>query len=90
MSTLRRVPVQDKQVALVTGANKGIGLQVAKDLAKHDGLTVLVGSLNIEKGEASSKSVGEDAHAIELDVTDQASITAAERIGRSSSASTCW
>jgi NAD(P)-dependent dehydrogenase (short-subunit alcohol dehydrogenase family) len=80
MSTLRRVPVQDKQVVLVTGANKGIGLQVAKDLAKHGGLTVLIGSLNIEKGEASPKSVGEDAHAIELDVTDQASITAAERI----------
>ena len=27
--------MQDKPVALVTGANKGIGLQIAKDLAAH-------------------------------------------------------
>ena len=32
--------MQDKQVALVTGANQGIGLQIAKDLVAH-GLTVL-------------------------------------------------
>jgi NAD(P)-dependent dehydrogenase (short-subunit alcohol dehydrogenase family) len=38
----------DKRVALITGANKGIGLQIAKDLAAH-GLTVLVGSRNLEK-----------------------------------------
>jgi NAD(P)-dependent dehydrogenase (short-subunit alcohol dehydrogenase family) len=72
--------MQDKRVALVTGANKGIGLQIAKDLAKH-GLVVLVGSRNIASGAAAAKSVGEGAHAIQLDVTDQASITAAaERI----------
>ena len=35
--------MQDKPVALVTGANKGIGLQIAKDLTKQ-GFTVLVGS----------------------------------------------
>ncbi len=72
--------MQDKPVALVTGANKGIGLQIAKDLAEH-GFTVLVGSRNIKNGEAAAKSVGADAHAIQLDVTNQASITvAAERI----------
>jgi NAD(P)-dependent dehydrogenase (short-subunit alcohol dehydrogenase family) len=72
--------MQDKPVALVTGANKGIGLQIAKDLAAH-GFTVLVGSRNIERGETAAKSVGADARALELDVTDQASITAAaERI----------
>ena len=37
-------------VALVTGANKGIGLQIAKDLAAR-GFTVLVGSRNLEHGE---------------------------------------
>jgi NAD(P)-dependent dehydrogenase (short-subunit alcohol dehydrogenase family) len=72
--------MHDKPVALVTGANKGIGLQIAKDLAGH-GFTVLVGSRNIKNGEAAAKSVGADAHAIQLDVTNQASITAAaERI----------
>jgi len=72
--------MNDKPVALVTGANQGIGLQIAKDLMTH-GFTVLVGSRNFEKGEAAAKSIGADAHAIQLDVTDQASITAAaERI----------
>src|SRR3981189_3536687 len=70
----------DKPVALVTGANQGIGLQIAKDLVAH-GFTVLVGSRNFERGEAAAKEVGPDAHALQLDVTDQASITAAaERV----------
>jgi NAD(P)-dependent dehydrogenase (short-subunit alcohol dehydrogenase family) len=66
----------DKRVALVTGANQGIGLQIAKDLVTHS-FTVLVGSRNPERGEAAAKEVGPDAYAIQLDVTDQASITAA-------------
>ena len=72
--------MQNKPVALVTGANQGIGLQIAKDLAAH-GFTVLVGSRNFERGEAAAKGVGPDAHALQLDVTDQVSITAAaERV----------
>ena len=72
--------MQDKPVALVTGANQGIGLQIAKDLVAH-GLTVLVGSRNLERGEAAVKEVGPGAHALQLDVTDQASIAAAaERV----------
>lgn len=72
--------MQDKLVALITGANQGIGLQVAKDLAAHD-FIVLVGSRDFAKGEVAAQSIGEAAHAIQLDVTDQASIAAAaERI----------
>jgi NAD(P)-dependent dehydrogenase (short-subunit alcohol dehydrogenase family) len=72
--------MKDKLVALVTGANKGIGLQIAKDLAARD-LTVLVGSRNFENGEAAAKSIGADARAVQLDVTSEASIAAAaERI----------
>ena len=72
--------MQEKRVALITGANKGIGLQIAKDLAKH-GLTVLVGSRNFANGETAARTVAEGAHAIQLDVTDPASIAAAaERI----------
>ena len=72
--------MHDRPVALVTGANKGIGLQIAKDLAAH-GFTALVGSRNLENGEAAAKSIGAAAHAVQLDVTDQASIAAAaERI----------
>ena len=69
--------MQDKPVALVTGANQGIGLQIAKELAAH-GFTVLVGSRHVERGEAAAKQVGPDARALQLDVTDQASIAAAE------------
>jgi NAD(P)-dependent dehydrogenase (short-subunit alcohol dehydrogenase family) len=72
--------MQDKPVALVTGANKGIGLQIAKDLAAH-GFTVLVGSRTLEYGERAAKSIAADARALQLDVTNRASITAAaERI----------
>ncbi|MFK4446902.1 NAD(P)-dependent dehydrogenase (short-subunit alcohol dehydrogenase family) [Caballeronia udeis] len=72
--------MQNKPIALVTGANQGIGHQIAKDLTAH-GFTVLVGSRNIERGEAAAREVGPDAHALQLDVTDQASITAAaERV----------
>ena len=70
----------NKPVALVTGANQGIGLQIAKDLVPH-GFTVLVGSRNFEKGQTAAKSIGADAHAVQLDVTDHESIAAAaERI----------
>jgi NAD(P)-dependent dehydrogenase (short-subunit alcohol dehydrogenase family) len=78
--TTKEFTMQDKPVALVTGANKGIGLQIAKDLSAH-GLTVLVGSRDLEAGETAAKSVGDDARAVQLDVTDPASIAAAaERI----------
>jgi NAD(P)-dependent dehydrogenase (short-subunit alcohol dehydrogenase family) len=72
--------VQDKPVALVTGTNQGIGIQIARELAAN-GYTVLVGSRNLERGEEAAKSIGADARALQLDVTDQASIAAvAERI----------
>jgi NAD(P)-dependent dehydrogenase (short-subunit alcohol dehydrogenase family) len=75
----KEISMQNK-VALVTGANQGIGLQIAKDLVAH-GFTVLVGSRNLGRGEAAAKEIGPDAHAVQLDVTDQASIAAAaERI----------
>src|SRR5476651_129433 len=72
--------MQEKSVVLVTGANQGIGLQIAKELVAH-GFIVLIGSRNLERGEAAASEVGPDAHALQLDVTDQASITAAaERV----------
>jgi NAD(P)-dependent dehydrogenase (short-subunit alcohol dehydrogenase family) len=74
--------MNEKPVALVTGANKGIGHQIAKDLAGH-GFTVLVGSRDLASGEIAAKSVGDDARSVQLDVTDQVSIAAAaERIRR--------
>jgi len=71
---------QHKRIALVTGANQGVGLQVAKELVAN-GVTVLVGSRDFGRGATAAKEIGPGAIAIQLDVTDQASITAsAERI----------
>ena len=70
----------NEPVALVTGANQGIGLQIATDLSRH-GFTVLIGSRDLEKGQAAADGIDGDAHAVQLDVTDQASVdAAAERI----------
>ncbi len=68
--------MSENRVALITGANKGIGLQIAKDLGGH-GFTVLVGSRKLENGEKAAASIGERAHALQLDVTDSSSIAAA-------------
>ena len=73
--------MHNKPVALVTGANQGIGLQIAKDLVTH-GFTVLVGSRDLKRGEDAANEIGQDAHALALDVTDRASISvAAQRVG---------
>jgi NAD(P)-dependent dehydrogenase (short-subunit alcohol dehydrogenase family) len=66
----------DKRIALITGANQGVGFQVARELANH-GLTVLVGSRNLSRGEAAAKEIGSSAHAVQLDVTDRTSIAEA-------------
>lgn len=68
--------MHDKPVALVTGANKGIGRQIAKDLAGH-GYTVLIGARNLQAGQAAAREIGANAQALHLDVTDQQSVLAA-------------
>lgn len=69
-------------ITLVTGANQGIGLQIAKDLAAA-GHTVLLGARDAARGEAAAATIGSSAHAVQLDVTDAASIAAAaEKIRR--------
>ena len=70
----------NQRIALVTGANQGIGRQVAKDLVAR-GLTVFVASRNLERGKAAATEIGPGAIPLQLDVTDRVSIaTAAERI----------
>jgi NAD(P)-dependent dehydrogenase (short-subunit alcohol dehydrogenase family) len=71
------------KIALITGANKGIGFEVARQLGT-EGITVLVGARDPQLGEGAAaklKTEGVDAHFIELDVTKPESIAkAAEQI----------
>ena len=74
--------MNDKQIALITGANKGIGLEIARQLGKQHGMTVLIGARSEERGrEAAEKltALGIDARAIHLDVTDVASVEVAKQ-----------
>jgi NAD(P)-dependent dehydrogenase (short-subunit alcohol dehydrogenase family) len=68
----------DKATALVTGANKGIGKEIARQLAGA-GLTVYVGSRDAARGERAVGEIGGDARLLALDVTDAASISEAAR-----------
>jgi len=68
-------------IALITGANKGIGLETARLLGAR-GMTVLLGCRDEERGraaEADLRAGGADAHAIGLDVTDEDGVRAAAK-----------
>jgi NAD(P)-dependent dehydrogenase (short-subunit alcohol dehydrogenase family) len=70
-----------KRTALITGANKGIGLETARQLGQR-GITVLVGARDGERGAravATLRGESIDAHLIALDVTDATSIAEATR-----------
>ena len=63
---------ENKQVALITGANKGIGFETARQLGKL-GITIVLGSRDAAKGDAAAtklRAEGIDARPIKLDVTD--------------------
>ena len=63
----------DNLVALVPGANKGIGREIARQLADA-GLTVYVGARDAARGERAVKEIRGDTRLLVVDVTDDASI----------------
>ncbi len=67
----------EQRIALVTGANRGIGKEVALQLARDHGLFVLVASRDPQKGQATAEEIGHGAKALQLDVSDQSSVNAA-------------
>ncbi|WP_213006888.1 SDR family oxidoreductase [Paractinoplanes toevensis] len=71
--------MSDTKTALVTGANKGLGYEIAAGLGAR-GYRVAVGARDRARGEAAVKTLraaGVDAFAVPLDVTDDRSVTAA-------------
>lgn len=69
--------------ALVTGANKGIGFEVARILATK-GFHVFIGARNLENGKAAVAKLNidgiENVEAVQLDVTDRESIDQARSV----------
>jgi len=73
------------KIALVTGASKGIGFEIARGLGRR-GFTVICGARDPAAGQDACvrlRNHGVDAHALEIDVADRQSILdAADTIGR--------
>ncbi|CAH1200735.1 Oxidoreductase UcpA [Paenibacillus plantiphilus] len=69
----------EKTIALITGANKGIGLEIGRQLGRQ-GITVLLGARSLAKAEAAASQLQAEhiqAYPIELDVTDSGHIRSA-------------
>ncbi len=69
--------MKNKKIALITGANKGIGFEIARQLAQKD-IHVFLASRDLKKGnEGINKLKAEglnNVEAIQLDITDDASV----------------
>ncbi|MCI0524152.1 MAG: SDR family oxidoreductase [Acidobacteria bacterium] len=66
------------KVALITGANKGLGFEIARQLGQQ-GVTVVLGARDSTRGNEAAgklKAEGIDAHAVKLEVTNDADVAA--------------
>lgn len=70
---------ETNRIALVTGANKGIGLEISRQLSQA-GVTVLMGARSLERGQAAASDLtaaGLTVQAIAIDLNDDNTISAA-------------
>jgi NAD(P)-dependent dehydrogenase (short-subunit alcohol dehydrogenase family) len=75
------VPRGDR-VALVTGANRGIGLELVRELARR-GYTAILGSRDPERGEAAAVELRGEGLELEVRSVDVADAAAIETLGAS-------
>jgi NAD(P)-dependent dehydrogenase (short-subunit alcohol dehydrogenase family) len=78
--------MDNSKVAVVTGANRGIGREVVRQLAQR-GYTVVLGARDLKKGEEAVREIGNNVVAMQLNVADDASVerfmnAVAEHFGR--------
>ena len=71
-----RVMAKSEKIALVTGANKGIGFEVARQLTRKS-FRVFIGARNEKAGRAAAQKIG--AMFLKIDVSDQGSIKEAAK-----------
>lgn len=68
----------NKQIALVTGSNRGIGKEIARQLAQEHDWYVIITSRTIEKARKAAEEIGENTFPMELDVSSHRSLDAFE------------
>src|SRR5437762_3595761 len=76
--------MRNQRTALVTGANKGIGFEVVRELARL-GLRVFLGARNVKAGRAAAEKLSKEGDVvfIEIDIADAKSIRrAADDVAR--------
>lgn len=71
--TADQIPDQTGRTAVVTGANSGLGLSTARELARA-GAHVVLACRNLEKGEAARREVGSDSELEQLDLASLDSV----------------
>ena len=78
--------IREKRIAFVTGANKGIGFEVARDLARK-GFHVFLGARDKKAGRAAEEKLRKDGQVtfLRIDISEPESIgRAAEEFSRRS------
>ncbi|KAI9835972.1 MAG: hypothetical protein M1837_003562 [Sclerophora amabilis] len=83
-------PEAAEHIVLITGANQGVGFEIARQLGSHQGYHVLMGSRDAARGATAAKTLsseGLSVDVVQVDVTDDDSIaraaeTVRERFGR--------